>query len=474
MPLVLGVGSDATGSAVEVRDAASGRLVGMGVAPHPAPVDGTQHPELWWDGMVDAIADADVRHEIAAMAVAAQRQALVLLDRAGAPLRPASLRTDRLAERSAPSLAKLSPAKLAKGTGQVPGAETPLVRLAALVAADTEIADRVAATLGAAELLTLRLTGRFVADRASASGTGWWDPAGGRWRADLLDRVARPGPIGGWATTLAELLGPAAAADRVSATVHGLVGLRGRPVVAVGTDDLAARALAAAVPPGSVGILTGADPAVVTIAEAPRVDAEGTIASFADATGRLLPTIATLGVGPVLDGIARLLGTDAHGLAGLASTADGDPAAAPVLLGHRAGGPGRRPRARPGALLGLHADHTPADVARAALFGVAAELLEAVDALDPDGEGDVVLAGPDAGWPGLAGAIADLRGGTTLLGPAATPATGACLVAAATLEDTDPLEVAAAWGVDAGEAVEPSGEVDGAAVRAAIREHTKH
>jgi hypothetical protein len=73
-----------------------------------------------------------------------------------------------------------------------------------------------------------------------------------------------------------------------------------------------------------------------------------------------------------------------------------------------------------------------------------------------------------AAWPGLAEAVADLLGDVVVVGPAAAPATGACIVAAAALDGADPLEVTAAWGIDVGEAVAPSGTVDGTAVRAAI------
>jgi xylulokinase len=473
VPLVLGVGSDVAGSSVEVRDAATGRLVATGAAPHAAAARGRQHPEVWWDGMVDAIAATGLQHEVAAMAVAAQRQALVMLDGAGSPLRPASLRTDPVARSSAPALVeRLGAAKLARSTGQVPGAHSPLARLAAIAEADPPLVTRAAAVLGAAELLTLRLTGRFVADRASAAGSGWWDPATGRWRTDLLERAVRPGPEAGWARVLAQVVGPAQPADRVRATVHDILGLRGRPIVAAGTDDLAARALAAALPPGAIGLLLDADPVVVALRDAPVTDPEGAVASLADATGRHLPAVEVLDVASVLTTTATLLGTDAHGLAALAADA---PARRPgdlvVVLGHRTGGPGGRPTPRAGSILALRAHHTPADVARAALHGVAAELLDAVDAVAGDegiGDAGVLLAGEVGACPGLAEAVADLLGDVVIVGPTAAAATGACIVAAAALDGVDPLEVTAAWGIDAGEAVEPSGSVDGPGIREAI------
>ena len=40
------------------------------------------------------------------------------------------------------------------------------------------------------DYLTWRLTGEFATDRGDASGTGYWSPAEGRWRADLLRLVS--------------------------------------------------------------------------------------------------------------------------------------------------------------------------------------------------------------------------------------------------------------------------------------------
>ena len=37
--------------------------------------------------------------------------------------------------------------------------------------------------------LTWRLTGELATDRGDASGTGYWSPADGAWRADLLELV---------------------------------------------------------------------------------------------------------------------------------------------------------------------------------------------------------------------------------------------------------------------------------------------
>lgn len=480
----MGVASVAAGARVEVRDADDGHLVGVGAADHPlastGAVAGEQPIEVWWDAIVDAVAATDLRAEVAALAVAAQRQALVLVDGAGAALLAASLRTDRRAIGTATELvSRLGADRLARATGHVPGADTPLARLVWRFAADPALATRTAAVLGAADVLTARLTGgRRVTDRGGASGTGWWDPVGGWWRVDLLDRAARPAPASGWAAVLPEVLRPSDAADRVSASVHELVGLRGRPLVAAGTGDLMARALAAGVGPGTAAaLLDDDDPVAVAGTVTPVADPTGAVLGFADAAGGHLPTVALAPVGRSLDTMARLLGTDAAGLAARAATARrsaGSEAGSLVVLA-ATDAPGRRAGGRVGAVVGLDGDTTPADLARAALLGAAAEIVSALARLErvgggePDG-GRLIIAGSAARRPGLAAAIADLTGREVHVPRGTGAAAGACAQAAAALHDRDPLEVVRAWGVDAADPVAPTTEVDTDAILTA---HTR-
>src|SRR5687767_7358007 len=129
----MGVASLAAATRVEVRDADSGSLVATGTARHPGiPEVGAveQQVEAWWDGFVEAVGAAGVRADVAGLAIAGQRAALVLVDRAGTPLGPASLRGDgRAAATAAELVARLSADRLARATGQVPGTDTPLARL---------------------------------------------------------------------------------------------------------------------------------------------------------------------------------------------------------------------------------------------------------------------------------------------------------------------------------------------------------
>lgn len=471
----MGVASARAATDVEVRDADTGRLVASGHGAHPISVDrGEQDPSIWWDALADAV-NAAGSYDIGAIAVAGQRQGLVLVDGAGAPLAPASLRGD---ERAAPLAAgvvkRLGAERLARATGHVPGADTPFIRLAWLLDRDPALVERLVGVLSAHDHLTSRLTGRRVTDRGGASGTGCWSPTDGRWRLDVLERVARPAPAAGWEAVLPTVLAPDEPADSVSATVHDLLGLRGRPVVAAGTGDLMASALATAVPDGWAAALLIDDGAVVTVTDTAPADATGTVQGFAGADGKLLPAVPVLDAEAALAGVARLLRTDADGLARMAASATGDPADGPVVVPAARNGPGGRPVGSVGGVLGVGPSTTPEAVARAALLGIAATILDAVDALAPDGPEGLVLAGGGAGHPGLALTVATLLGWPVSIGrTTAAPVLGAAVQAAAVLHARPPAEVAAAWGLGGRTEVEPGRAVDTNAIRQSVREASK-
>jgi xylulokinase len=60
---------------------------------------------------------------------------------------------------------------------------------------------------------------------------------------------------------------------------------------------------------------------VGTVSDTPAQDPTGTVAGFADATGRFLPLVVTLNAARVLDATARLLGVDHEELSRLALSA---------------------------------------------------------------------------------------------------------------------------------------------------------
>ena len=266
--LVAGVDSSTQSCKVVVCDADDGSVVATGAAPHPpvSPPRSEQDPEAWWSALQAAWAAAG-SPDVTALSVAGQQHGMVALDAAGAPVHPAKLWNDvESAPHAAALVAELGPPAWAAACGSVPNASFTITKLAWLRSARPEAWSRVARVLLPHDWLTWRLTGRAVTDRGDASGTGWWSPAEGRVRPDLLALV----DFGG---ELPEVLAPAEAAGESD---WGLV--------ACGTGDNMAAALGLALEPGDVAVSLGTSGTVFAVSEEPTADPSGLVAGFADAT----------------------------------------------------------------------------------------------------------------------------------------------------------------------------------------------
>ena len=175
MPLVAGVDSSTTACKVELRDADTGELVASGRAPHPptTPPRSEQDPHAWWSAFEAAWGQAcgggDARP--AAIAVAGQQHGLVVLDEAGAPLRPAPLWNDvRSAPQAAALVAERGEGWWADRFGSVPGASFTVTKWLWLRENEPETA-KAAAGVRLHDFLTERLSGAAVTDRGDVSGT---------------------------------------------------------------------------------------------------------------------------------------------------------------------------------------------------------------------------------------------------------------------------------------------------------------
>ena len=367
MALVAGIDSSTQSVKIVVVDADTGAVVREGRAPHP---EGTScPPSAWWEALTRAA--SGLLDGVEAMAVAGQQHGMVALDADGGPVRDALLWNDT---RSAPDAADLvaelgGPAAWAEAVGSVPVAAFTVTKLRWLARAEPELAAQVAAVMLPHDWLTWQLAGAGVApattDRGDASGTGYWDPASGEYRADLL-RLA---------------LGHDAAVPRVAAPAEVVGRTAGGVLLAPGTGDNMGAALGLGLEPGDVVISLGTSGTAFAVGTAPSHDARGLVAGFADATGRWLPLVCTLNAARVLTATATLLGVDLERLSTLALEA---PAGAcgltllPYLDGERTPD---LPSAT-GSLVGLTRDAmTPQTLARAAVEGMLCGLADAVDAL---------------------------------------------------------------------------------------------
>lgn len=320
MALVMGVDSSTQSCKVVVVDAETGRVVREGRASHPA---GTSvDPEAWWIALQDAIAQAGGLDDIAAVSIAGQQHGMVVLDAGGAVIRDALLWNDtRSAQAARDLIAEVGAAEFAERTGAVPVASFTGTKLRWLRDAEPENAGRVAAVALPHDWLTWRLRGfgpgnavleELVTDRSDASGTAYWGAEG--YDGELFVRA----------------LGHDAVRPRVLGPWESAGTLAGGALVGPGAGDNAGAALGLGAGVGDVVVSLGTSGTVFAVADAPSRDTTGTVAGFADATGKYLPLVATLNAARVLDAFAGLLGVTHDELGALALEAE--PGADGVVL----------------------------------------------------------------------------------------------------------------------------------------------
>ena len=405
MPLVAGVDSSTQSVKVVVCDADSGVIVREGRAPHP---DATEcDPGAWWQALAEA--SEGLLDGVAAMAVGGQQHGMVTVDEAGAVVRPALLWNDT---RSAPDatdlVSELGGAHgWADAVGSVPVAAFTVTKLRWLARCEPANAARVARVMLPHDWLTWQLgAGAHVptTDRGDASGTGYWSPATGVYREDLLVRAfGRP-------LDVPRVAGPA---EIVGATPSGVA-------LAAGTGDNMAAALGLGAAEGDVIVSLGTSGTAFAVSSGPSSDGSGHVAGFADATGKWLPLVCTLNAARVLSATAQLLDVDLDALSDLALQA---PAGAggltliPYLDGERTPDvPGAR-----GSLHGMtRANMTSTNMARAGVEGMLCGLADAVDALIAVGVKPrrVMLIGGAAASPAVQHVAAGLFGGEVTVPPA--------------------------------------------------------
>jgi xylulokinase len=369
---VIGVDSSTQSCKIVVCDAETGRVLEQGRADHP---QGTEvAPAAWWAALQSA--SAGLTGNSAAIAVAAQQHGMVALDAAGEVVRDALLWNDlRSAPDAADLVAELGADRWAEDTGSVPSASYTVTKLRWLARSEPENAARTASVLLPHDWLSWQLArggdaaAATATDRGDASGTGYYAPATGEYRTDLLRRAL------GHDAALPRVAGPGEAIGR---TADGAL-------IGPGTGDNMGAALGLGAAPGDVVLSLGTSGTVFGVADAPCADGSGFVSGFADATGRFLPLVCTLNAARVLTATATVLGTDLAGLDELAMRAEpgaGGLTLLPYLDGERTP---NLPDAT-GSLHGLtRAAMTPENLARAAVEGMLCSLADGLDALTRTG-----------------------------------------------------------------------------------------
>ncbi|MBB5791919.1 xylulokinase [Jiangella mangrovi] len=443
MTLVAGVDSSTQSCKIVLVDSDDGTVVESGRADHP---DGTEvDPRAWWDALGKA--GDGLLDRAAAVAVGGQQHGMVVLDDDGDVVRPALLWNDTRSAGAARDLtAELGgPAAWAEAVGLVPVASFTVTKLRWLAEHEKDNAARVRQVMLPHDYLTWQLAGRPAeptTDRGDASGTGYWSAATGEYRPDLLE-------LG---------FGRAIGVPRVAAPSESVGTTASGAAIAPGTGDNMGAALGLTLEPGDVVVSLGTSGTAFAVAEAPVADATGTVAGFADATGRHLPLVATLNAARVLTAAATLLGTDLAGLDRLALEAESG-AGGLVLLPYL---DGERTPDLPdatGSLVNLtRVAMTPSNLARAAVEGMLCGLADGVDALAAQGVTvrRVLLIGGAAKSAAVRAVAPEVFGV-----PVVVPAPGEYVALGAARQAAWALSGAAtppAWPLDTETTLEPSGD----------------
>jgi xylulokinase len=323
----------------------------------------------------------------------------VLVDAAGAPLRPALLWPDQRAHAELDHWRALPVAdRAALANPLVPGMTGPM--LAWLRASEPEAVERAAAVLLPKDALRASLlpgTDPRVTDRSDASATLLWDVVSDAWS---------PAAVGA-AGVSPELLPEVRPSAEVAGTARLLVG--DVPVVVGGADTPLALLAAGTTAGLQVNLGTGAQ--LLRPGWVPGPAEDPVVHSYADVTGGWYAMAALQNAGSAWAWVCGVLGLSWPQLfeaAGSVPAGAGGVLFRPFLAGERGGVAGPDDR---GGWTGLHPATTRADLARAAVEGVVFAIGAACGLLGvPDDGEPVVLTGGGARSPLVGQLLADVLG----------------------------------------------------------------
>jgi xylulokinase len=377
LTLVAGVDCSTQATKVLIVDSDSGSIVAAGRAGHEVTgKDGAREtdPNQWWAALGQALSQTGRAEDVEALAVGGQQHGLVVVDAGGTPLRPAQLWNDTRAATNARLLIEAMGGAewWAKRIGLVPVASYTVCKWAWLHEHEPEVTKSTAAVLLPHDFVNTRLTGSHTSDRGDASGTGWWSTATNDYAPEVLSQVGLDLDL------LPRILQPGETAGEVSAEASRHTGLRTGTVVAPGTGDNMAAALGLGLEPGIPVISLGTSGTAYAISTVRAADASGTVAGFADATGKFLPLAATLNCTLAVDRVAGWLGLDRDSAAEHTNVV-----VFPYLDGERTP---NLPHSA-GAISGLRHATDPSEILLATYQGAALGLIEALEMVSQHSSG---------------------------------------------------------------------------------------
>ena len=453
MTLVAGIDCSTQSTKALVVDLESGEQVAVGRASHE--VFGTggareSDPEGWWTALRDALAMTGRAGEIGGISVAGQQHGMVVLDSGGRPLRPAKLWNDT---ESAPDAAALTEAFggadwWANRIGLVPVASFTATKWAWLRRTEPDVAAATTAIRLPHDFVTERLCGSGASDRGDTSGTAWWSTETGEYAPEVLDhQLLRLDPA-----LLPRVLGPTEPAGTVTREAAEFLGIPEGIPVGPGTGDNAGAAVGLGLESGVPVISLGTSGTAFMVSESRIIDPTGTVAGFADATGRFLPLAATLNCTLAVDRVAGWLGLDRDNVADATNVV-----VLPYFDGERTP---NLPNAA-ASIIGLRHGTDPSEILLAAYIGAVQGLLDALDVIHDRSSGiaddaPVVLVGGGAKGAAWRTTVQRMTGRAVQI-PDATElvALGGAAQAAAMITGESPDVVARRWDTRRGTTLAP-------------------
>lgn len=336
-----------------------------------------QDPEDWWRATGGAVTDLR-RQEPAAFAnvraigLSGQMHGAVMLDGAGAAIRPALLWNDGRATKECAALGAAVPGLAAiAGVIATPGFTAP--KLMWLRHHESENFARLRHVVLAKDYVRLRLTGEFATDMTDAAGTLMLDEARRQWSAEILDAV------GVTAGEMPRLMEGTAVSGTLRAEIAAELGLSAPVVVAAGGGDSAAGGVGIGAIDEGDGFISLGTSAQIFVARERYRPKPNLIHCFAHAVPeRWFEQAALLNGAAPLAWLAQVLGErDVASLIDRVAAGFRGPSRLlflPYLSGERT--PLNDPEAR-AAFAGLEYATSLLDLAQAVLEGVAFSLMDA-------------------------------------------------------------------------------------------------
>lgn len=347
----------------------------------PRPGFSEQDPDDWWRATLSAVSALPAaRADIMAIGLSGQMHGATLLDSRDQPLGPAILWNDTRSAQECIELERREPqSRQITGNLMMPGFTAP--KLLWISHHEPEIFRRTRTVLLPKDYVRLKMTGEKISDMSDASGTGWLDVGQRDWSDPMLDTTKLNR---GHMPALVE--GSSAAGRLTAAAAHQLQ--VPRVVVAGGGGDNAASAAGLGVVSAGQAFLSLGTSGVlflVTSRFQPNPD------QAAHAFCHCLPDrwhqmSVMLSATSTLDWVAQLTGeSDVARLVERARSRGLTPQSPfflPYLSGERT--PHNDPHAR-GVMFGIRPDTTAADLAGAALEGVALAFADGLSVLEQSG-----------------------------------------------------------------------------------------